>query len=194
MAVMLLQGMNHLHNSSPVILHRDLKPQNILYFQEKGGMVLKIADFGISKALEGTMNAQTHYIGTRDFQAPEVIQERFENENYSREVDVWSLGLVLYYLVMGGELPSFRHLDNWEQRDIDVSLAGDWVGKNLFKDDETVEIIKTIIKKMLVLEKDKRISVSDALIVAESYMEDNQVCSVYLLVMENCKPSIHPIP
>ena len=50
MSQMLLEGTSHLHNSTPPIIHRDLKPANILCFEgENGRIVLKIADFGISK-------------------------------------------------------------------------------------------------------------------------------------------------
>ena len=97
MSLMLLEGTSHLHNSTPPIIHRDLKPANILCFEgENGRIVLKIADFGISKFQEKDNSTEhTTGQGTKRFQAPEVIKR----QKYSVAVDVWSLGVVLASLV-----------------------------------------------------------------------------------------------
>ena len=115
MSLMVLEGTSHLHNSNPPIIHRDLKPGNILCFEEEGRIVLKIADFGISKFQEQDKSTvHTVGVGTRYFQAPEVKK----GQKYSKAVDVWSLGVVLFYLTTGGEFPYFTEIEDWHQHQI----------------------------------------------------------------------------
>lgn len=73
------------------IIHRDIKPQNI--FVSSGGN-FKLGDFGISKVLDNTSRANTR-AGTFTFMAPEVIS----GKPYDATVDIYSLGLVLYWLL-----------------------------------------------------------------------------------------------
>ena len=80
------------------ILHRDIKPGNIMY-SEYGGY--KLTDFGIAKTMDYADNAMTNGRGTLEFMAPEV----FSLKNYDFRSDLYGLGLVLYYLVNGCRLP-----------------------------------------------------------------------------------------
>ena len=87
----LVEGLNFLHDRG--IVHRDLKPGNV--FLESG--VVKIGDVGLSKFIsESHRSAQTQSVGTVYYMAPEVAHGR-----YGREVDVYSLGIVLYELISG---------------------------------------------------------------------------------------------
>ncbi|KRX05400.1 Protein kinase-like domain [Pseudocohnilembus persalinus] len=85
----LLVGFKPIHELR--ILHRDIKPENIL----KNKNQIKIADFGLSKQLED----YKEYTQTRtpDIMAPEII----EGNQYSIQVDVYSLGVVMYYFLFG---------------------------------------------------------------------------------------------
>lgn len=76
------------------VLHRDLKTSNI--FLTKGASQIKLGDFGISRILEGTMDAAGTLVGTPCYMSPEVCR----NEPYSWKSDIWSLGCVLYELCM----------------------------------------------------------------------------------------------
>jgi len=80
-------GLRHLHKMC--IIHRDLKPRNI--FMDKHGTV-KIGDFGLSKMT--TTHLADTIVGTPYFMAPEINQ----GTQYSFSSDVWSLGVILYYM------------------------------------------------------------------------------------------------
>uniref|UniRef100_A0A1I7XXL2 Protein kinase domain-containing protein n=2 Tax=Steinernema glaseri TaxID=37863 RepID=A0A1I7XXL2_9BILA len=75
------------------VLHRDLKPQNILV-SEKG--VVKLADFGLARAIGVPLRAYTHEVVTLWYRAPEVL---LGVEKYSMAVDVWSIGCIFAEMV-----------------------------------------------------------------------------------------------
>lgn len=64
------QAMAHIHSMSPKVMHRDLKSQNLLLFQDY--QILKICDFGTASNVDGTNN-----VGTVSYMAPEVRSHRF---------------------------------------------------------------------------------------------------------------------
>ena len=75
------------------IVHRDIKPQNILL---DGELNAKLADFGIQKLLTATLGAKTQ-IGTMLYMSP----QRMNGEHYSYPSDIWSFGLTLLYCIRG---------------------------------------------------------------------------------------------
>lgn len=84
-------GLNFLHDRG--LVHRDLKPANIF----SDGGVVKVGDVGLSKFIsESRRSAQTQSVGTVYYMAPEVARGR-----YGREVDVYSLGIMLYEMMTG---------------------------------------------------------------------------------------------
>lgn len=91
----LVQGVDYLHNQG--IAHRDLKPENLLCSEKDDGMIIKIADFGLSKAFGGESKLTTS-CGTPDYAAPEVL--RMEG-TYDKGVDLWSIGVITYVLLCG---------------------------------------------------------------------------------------------
>jgi len=79
------------------ILHRDLKPRNLLV---NGNCDLKICDFGLARADIPSLTTQsavmTDYIATRWYRAPEVI---LSWKKYTSAIDVWSVGCILAELL-----------------------------------------------------------------------------------------------
>lgn len=88
----ILQALLYMHGEH--ILHRDLKTSNIFLMKSK--RVVKLGDFGISRVLEGSIEAAMTVVGTPYYMSPEVC----ENKPYAFKSDVWSLGCVLYELCM----------------------------------------------------------------------------------------------
>lgn len=87
----------HSHN----IIHRDLKPENIVLsksFREKNnGMIdIKIIDFGFARVL-GTSDYITESFGTLNYAAPEILNR----VPYNFKADIWSLGVLIYVIVIG---------------------------------------------------------------------------------------------
>ena len=78
------------------VVHRDIKPQN-LFVNEYGEY--KLGDFGIARQMDHTTNATR--IGTCKYMAPEV----YNNQPYGHNVDIYSLGLVLYWILNDKRLP-----------------------------------------------------------------------------------------
>ena len=90
----------YLHREN--VSHRDLKPENILVQENPstGAVEIKISDFGLSRTTQ-TNKAMETMAGTLDYCAPEIINHFHNGNGYGREVDMWSLGVILYIMVSG---------------------------------------------------------------------------------------------
>lgn len=73
------------------VVHRDLKPQNILV--ERDTLRVKLADFGLARLFKFPAREYTHEIITLWYRAPEVL---LGTEVYFPTVDVWSVGCIFY--------------------------------------------------------------------------------------------------
>jgi len=78
------------------ILHRDLKPQNLLIDKRDN---LKLADFGLARAFGIPMRTYTHEVVTLWYRAPEVL---LGSRHYSTAVDMWSVGCIFAEMAMQG--------------------------------------------------------------------------------------------
>ncbi|KAL0710945.1 hypothetical protein Bca4012_017923 [Brassica carinata] len=88
----LCKGVAHCHSHG--VLHRDLKPQNLLLDKERG--ILKIADLGLGRAFTVPLKSYTHEIVTLWYRAPEVL---LGSTHYSTGVDMWSVGCIFAEMV-----------------------------------------------------------------------------------------------
>lgn len=113
------RGLQVAHSEQPPIIHRDIKPQNILVGYDAGGLRVRISDFGLAKRVNPlTLLASAR--GTRRFKGPEVFQDP---KSDSCAGDVWALGCI-FYLLLTDRLP-YAELSDYELE------RGHFASKNL---------------------------------------------------------------
>lgn len=116
-----LYGLQSCHNNG--VIHRDIKDDNI-FVSEKGEY--KIGDFGVSKILKDSSKAES-LKGTPNFLAPEVYLGK---ESYTKSVDLYSLGIVLYRLLNYSRNPFLpRFPEQYFSQDEDVAFEERMSGK-----------------------------------------------------------------
>lgn len=145
------------------IIHRDIKPHNILISNE--GRVVKVADFGIAKAVSNsTMTNIGSIIGSVHYFSPEQAKGKFVSNN----ADLYSLGIVLYEMIIG-KVP-FRG-------DSPISIALQHINDEIeFTSEEQVSIpqsVRTIIKKLTEKSSVDRYQSAEEVIEDIEYIEKN---------------------
>ncbi|XP_057212925.1 calcium/calmodulin-dependent protein kinase type 1 isoform X2 [Triplophysa rosa] len=88
-----LNAVKYLHQLG--IVHRDLKPENLLYETPLEDSKIVISDFGLSKMED--QGALSTACGTPAYVAPELLQQK----TYSKEVDIWAIGVITFILLCG---------------------------------------------------------------------------------------------
>eukprot|EP00056_Hartaetosiga_gracilis_P008254 m.117794 g.117794 ORF g.117794 m.117794 type:complete len:508 (+) comp12881_c0_seq4:2-1525(+) len=165
----LLDAVQCLHKKG--VAHRDLKPENILLSSKEKHALIKVTDFGLAKLI-GPRNFMNTQCGTPTYQAPEVLDtSKWENgEGYGFAVDMWSLGVILFILLVG--YPPFS-----EERGISLNkqiIEGDYDMPDeywgLISDEA-----KDLVRKLILVDPKKRLSVDEAL--EHPFMKDEVVRS-----------------
>jgi cyclin-dependent kinase 2 len=88
----MLQGIAYCHSHR--ILHRDMKPQNLLI--DRMSNTMKLADFGLARAFGIPVRQYTHEVITLWYRAPEIL---LGTKHYSTPVDLWSIGCIFAEMV-----------------------------------------------------------------------------------------------
>lgn len=103
-------GLRVAHGHTPPVVHRDIKPHNILVGYDGLGLRVRIADFGLAKRVNPlTLTVTAH--GTLPFKAPEIFNDV---KGDSCAGDIWAVGCT-YYLLLTDRLPWRGQLGHWEE-------------------------------------------------------------------------------
>ncbi|KAI5964213.1 DUN1 [Candida pseudojiufengensis] len=167
----LLSGVKYLHDNN--IIHRDIKPENILLditprsspSEKQTGpwdyneidLKVKIADFGLAKFI-GELNFTNTLCGTPAYVAPEILNNS-NNRNYSKKVDLWSSGVLLYVCLCG--FPPFS--DELAPPNMKEQIL---TGKYAFYSpyfDEIDDIILDLITNLLQVDPNERFDIEQTL-------------------------------
>ena len=147
----LAKGLKYLHKYG--IIHRDLKTDNIMLTEASDKGNIKIMDFGLSKIL-GKKEKSTDGFGTLTFVSPEVLIRK----PYNKEIDIWSIGVILY-LLLSGDLP-FDDEEDDEQK-IAKSIVFNEVEFPQKKFGNRSKEVIDLIKKCLTKEPKNRIKIDE---------------------------------
>lgn len=144
--VQIIAALKYLHSHR--IIHRDLKLGNLFL---SGKMELKIGDFGLATKLEFDGERKRTICGTPNYIAPEILEAK---QGHSYEVDIWSLGVIIYTLIIGK--PPF------ETSDVKTTYRRIRMNAYTFPDHVQIsDAAKDLITKILNNDPSKRPSIDD---------------------------------
>jgi len=211
----LLKALKYMHSGE--VLHRDMKPSNLLLNSE---CLVKVADFGLARSIasfsKGDENDEimTDYVATRWYRAPEIL---LGSQKYTKGVDMWSIGCILGEL-LGGK-PMFPGTSTMNQLIKIIEVTGP-------PSDEDIDAIKSpfaatmldslppcathslrdlypdaskealdMLRKLLMFNPDKRMSADEAVLhpyVVQFREEEEPVCAtpIQIPIDDNTKFSI----
>ena len=169
----MVSALKYLHSHR--VIHRDIKLGN-LFLNSK--MEIKLGDFGLATKLEFEEERKRTICGTPNYIAPEILDGK---EGHSYEVDLWSLGVLLYTLSIGR--PPFETHD--------IKLTYKKIRMNAYSYPETVSIseeLKDLISKLIVTDPLLRLPLDD--ILQHDFMKKNLIPKNLPTSTLACPPSI----
>ncbi|XP_032765606.1 death-associated protein kinase 2 isoform X1 [Rattus rattus] len=148
----ILDGVNYLHTKK--IAHFDLKPENIMLLDKNIPIPhIKLIDFGLAHEIEDGAEFKNIF-GTPEFVAPEIVNY----EPLGLEADMWSIGVITYILLSGAS----PFLGDTKQETLaNITAVSYDFDEEFFS--QTSELAKDFIRKLLVKETRKRLTIQEAL-------------------------------
>ena len=172
--VQLIKALKYLHSHR--VIHRDLKLGN-LFLTDK--MELKVGDFGLATKLDFEGERKRTVCGTPNYIAPEILDGK---AGHSYEVDIWSLGVIIYTLIIGK--PPF------ETRDVKTTYKK--IKMNAYSFPETAiisEAAKNLISQILVTDPSKRPSL-DQILIHDFFNQGTSIPKLLPTSTLACTPSL----
>ena len=169
----LIEGLKYLHSHR--VIHRDLKLGN-LFLTEK--MELKIGDFGLATKLEFDGERKRTICGTPNYIAPEILEG---HHGHSYEVDIWSLGVILYTLLIGK--PPF------ETQDVKTTYKRIQMNVYTFPEGTGIsEHAKSLIQRILSSDPAKRPKFEE--ILSHPFLSSTKIPAILPASTLACPPSV----
>ena len=173
-------AVNHLHGM--FICHRDLKPENVLFTTKDLTADIKLLDFGMSAMFGEDVTTMTTMVGTPHYLAPEVLSSK-----YGKECDVWSLGIIIYFLLTGCYPFDGKTLNSIFQAVLKAEF--DFSGPEW---ENVSSECKDLVSKMLLVEPTHRITLVNALkhkwILASHQAKPQEISRAVLRNLKAFKP------
>lgn len=135
------------------VIHRDLKPENLVYLDEENTQIC-VTDFGLAKFVNYEGGLMKTACGTPGYVAPEILKQK----KYDSQVDMWSIGVILYILLCG--FPPFV------EKNLKALYKKIRQGAYTFPSpywDKVSKEAKDCVEKLLVVEPAKRMNATDLL-------------------------------
>lgn len=173
----ILKGLKYLHSQN--IVHRDMKPENLLFKTADSDADLVICDFGIARNSSDTSSTLDNVCGSPGYVAPEVLNHK----DYGTPIDMWAVGVIAYTLLCG-YMP-FRAEDQAELT-YEVQHARYDFHERYWKN--ISEDAKDFIKKILTLDEQARMTAKQALEHTWMTSENIQDIDILETVRENFNP------
>uniref|UniRef100_F6WMB2 Serine/threonine-protein kinase Chk2 n=1 Tax=Ciona intestinalis TaxID=7719 RepID=F6WMB2_CIOIN len=184
----MLSAVKYLHDNE--ITHRDLKPENILLMSTEEPCLIKITDFGMSRLVEEKSLMKT-LAGTPSYLAPEIIKQHMGlGKGYTKQVDLWSLGVILYVCLVA--FPPFSaELTKTGQSIDEQILSANYSFQN--QPWSTVSNdAKNLVSSLLVLNANDRLTTSAA--VAHPWLQDSEMIRTANSLMSTVETSLEMLP
>ncbi|KFO18578.1 CaM kinase-like vesicle-associated protein [Fukomys damarensis] len=159
-----LEAVAYLHSLK--IVHRNLKLENLVYYNRLKNSKIVISDFHLAKLENGLIKepcGTPEYLGKQGWdRAPEVVGR----QRYGRPVDCWAIGVIMYILLSGNP-PFYEEVeeDDYENHDKNLFrkiLAGDYEFDSPYWDDIS-QAAKDLVTRLMEVEQDQRITAEEAI-------------------------------
>uniref|UniRef100_A0A8D0G4V0 CaM kinase-like vesicle-associated protein n=1 Tax=Sphenodon punctatus TaxID=8508 RepID=A0A8D0G4V0_SPHPU len=152
-----LEAVAYLHSLK--IVHRNLKLENLVYYNRLKNSKIVISDFHLAKLENGLIKEPC---GTPEYLAPEVVGR----QRYGRPVDCWAIGVIMYILLSGNP-PFYEEMDEDDYENHDKNLfrkilAGDYEFDPPYLDDIS-QAAKDLVTRLMEVDQDQRITAEEAI-------------------------------
>lgn len=164
LAVEVSDVLSYLHAQDPVLIYRDLKPSNIIVSND---FDVKLIDFGISRRYDNKKEDDTLYIGSQKYAAP----EQFGLEQSTIQTDIYSFGLLVYYMFNGEDYSDVPKSERWSK----------------FVSTKEKTLQSAILKAISVNQKDRQANLLEFI---ETAFQDTNSAPVTEVLLENRRYSI----